>query len=58
MLASDTQAMVRGLRAGGIDVELHLVEGAGHTNTAFGFVAAPELATAQSVAWVQAYLAD
>lgn len=58
VLAVDTQAMVRALRAGDIDVELHLVEGAGHTDTAFGFLAAPERATAESVAWVQARLAD
>ena len=58
VLAADTQAMVRELRAGDIDVELNLVEGAGHTNTAFGFVATPEMATEESVAWVQARLED
>lgn len=50
--AAYTEAMVADLRAGGIDVELHLVEGGEHTNTAFGFLAYPELATEESVGWV------
>lgn len=52
-----TQALVDDLIAGGIDVELHLVVGGTHTTTAFGFLATDELATAESVAWVQALLA-
>lgn len=52
-----TEAMVDDLIAGGIDVELHLVEGGTHTTTAFGFLATDELATAESVAWVQGLLA-
>lgn len=54
--AAYTEAMVDDLRAGGLDVELHLVDGAGHVDTAFGFLAVPERATDDSVAWVRARL--
>lgn len=53
-----TQAMVDDLRDGGIDVDLHLVEGGHHTDTAFGFLAWPELATDESIGWVLERLAD
>lgn len=52
-----TEALVADLQAGGVDVELHLVDGGTHTTTAFGFLATPELATDESVAWVKAQLA-
>lgn len=47
-----TAALVEDLRAGGVEVELHWVEGATHTTTAFGFLAVPEQATEASVEWV------
>jgi dienelactone hydrolase len=53
-----TEDLVADLRAGGIQVDLHLVDGGTHTTTAFGFLAVPELATAESVAWVQDLLAQ
>jgi dienelactone hydrolase len=58
VLAADTAALVEDLAAGGIDVTLHLVEGGTHTTTAFGFLAYPEAATDESVAWVQGLLAE
>lgn len=48
-----TEAMVADLQAGGIDVDLHRVEGGTHTTTAFGFLAVHELAMEESVGWVQ-----
>ncbi len=53
-----TQDLVAGLRAGGVEVELTLVEGGTHTTTAFGFLATPELATDPSLAWVRARLEE
>ena len=55
--AAMTQELVAALRAGGIDVDLHLVPGSGHTDTAFGFLATNEAATEESVAWVLGLLA-
>jgi dienelactone hydrolase len=52
-----TEDLVDDLRAGGIDVDLHLVEGGTHTTTAFGFLAFPDRATDESVAWVMNLLA-
>jgi dienelactone hydrolase len=57
VLPAMTQELVADLEAGGMDVELTLVEGGTHIDTAFGFLAFPERATADSVAWVQAQLA-
>ena len=57
MPARGTRQMVDDLVAGGVDVELHLVAGGTHTTTAFGFLATDELATAESLAWVQERLA-
>lgn len=53
-----TRALVHDLRDGGVDVELHEVAGATHTTTAFGFLAVPEVATEESVAWVLGHLRD
>lgn len=53
-----TEAMVDDLRDGGVDVELHLVPGGHHTDTAFGFLAWKEHATDESVAWVMERLSD
>lgn len=47
-----TRAMVDDLRTGGVEVTLNMVAGGTHTDTAFGFLAYPELATDESVAWV------
>lgn len=51
-----TEALVDDLVAGGMDVELTLVPGGTHTDTAFGFVAVPERATDASIAWVKSRL--
>lgn len=58
VLPAMTQDLVTDLRAGGMDVELTLVPGGTHIDTAFGFLAFPERATAESIAWVQAQLAS
>lgn len=47
-----TADMVETLREGGLEVEWNEVEGATHYDTAFGFVAAWELGTEESVGWV------
>jgi len=54
--AGGTVEMVDDLVAGGIDVTLHLVPGAGHTDTAFGFLASWEQATEDSITWVREQL--
>lgn len=48
-----TRTMVDALRASGMNVEYEVVPGGTHTNVAFGFVAAMELRTNESVAWVR-----
>lgn len=52
VLPGATLELVDELRAGGLDVELTVVEGAGHLDTAFGFLASLDRAREQSVAWV------
>ncbi len=47
-----TEDLVAALRDGGVPVELRSVPGAGHVDTAFGFLAVPERATDDSVGWV------
>jgi hypothetical protein len=44
--------MVADLQDAGIDITLQEVEGATHYDTAFGFLAVPERATDDSIAWV------
>ena len=51
-----TTAVVTALRAGGVVVDYELVPGAGHLDTAFGFVASLEARTDASIAWVRARL--
>ena len=53
VLPSMTQALVADLRAGGMEIDLTLVPAGTHIDTAFGFLAFPERATAQSVAWIK-----
>lgn len=53
MLPWRTEDLVADLRSGCIEVELHLVKSGTYTTTAFGFLAVPELAPTESVAWVQ-----
>jgi hypothetical protein len=45
--------LVAALRAGGVSVDYHVVAHGTHFNTAFGFVAQNELATADSLAWLR-----
>lgn len=52
ILASDTQALVEALRAGGVETDYHLVPGGAHTTTAFGLLGQHQLATDESVGWV------
>ncbi len=47
-----TADLVAELQEAGHDVELHVVAGASHYDTAFGFVASAELATDETVDWV------
>lgn len=56
VLPAMTEQLVNDLQAGGVDVELSLIEGGTHIDTAFGFLAVRERATAESIAWVQARL--
>jgi hypothetical protein len=56
VLPAMTQDLVADLGGGGMDIELTLVAGGTHLDTAFGFLAFPERATDESVAWVQARL--
>lgn len=57
VLPEDTAELVASLRSGGVDVEHHQVAGAGHLETAFGFVTQAQAATEESIAWVKAALA-
>lgn len=57
VLPDDTVELVQALRAGGLTVELTPVPGAGHLDTAFGFLASLDRARAESVAWVLERLA-
>lgn len=54
--STHTQALVDDLNAGGMQVELTLVAGGDHLDTAFGFLARQQKATAESVSWVLARL--
>jgi hypothetical protein len=56
VLEPHTRAMVDALRAGGVEVDYEVVLGGGHTDVAFGFLAYPELRTAESIAWIRARL--
>lgn len=56
VLPSMTEALVDDLRAGGVDVEFTVVDGGTHIDTAFGFVAFEERATAESVGWINEQL--
>ena len=53
-----TSAVVAALRAGRVVVDYELVPGAGHLDTAFGFLASREARTDESIAWVRARLDD
>lgn len=54
--AAATTEVVTALRAGGVVVDYERVPGAGHLDTAFGFVASLEARTEASLAWVRAQL--
>lgn len=56
VLASRIQAAVNGWNAAGMEVELDLVEGGGHTDVAFSFLAVPQLRTEDALAWLLAHL--
>jgi pimeloyl-ACP methyl ester carboxylesterase len=58
VLPSMTEALVGDLRAGGVEVELFLVEGGTHTTSAFGFLAVHEVAMEESIAWVKNHLEE
>lgn len=48
-----TAELITALREGGVEVDYEVVDGATHTDLAFGFVAAYERATDSSVAWLR-----
>jgi pimeloyl-ACP methyl ester carboxylesterase len=54
---TQTDELVDALRAGGVEVDYHVVDGADHTTTAFGPVTKAQLATMASIAWVRDKLA-
>ncbi len=56
VLEAHTRALVEVLRAGGVEVDYRAVPGAGHNDLAFGFLAARQLRTEESVEWVRARL--
>lgn len=56
VLPTMTEELVFDLRSGGVDIELTLVANGTHIDTAFGFLAFPERATTESIAWVHAHL--
>jgi pimeloyl-ACP methyl ester carboxylesterase len=56
VLPADTAQFVSALQNGGDEVEYHVVPGGDHLTTAFGYVSQNQLATEDSIAWVQARL--
>lgn len=58
VLQDDTTELVRDLEQGGVQVDYHIVLGGTHTNTAFGFVSQHQVATQESITWVQKHLQD
>jgi predicted esterase len=58
VLLSDTAELVADLEASGMEIDFQVVEGAGHVNLAFGFVAFQEMRTEESIAWVKSRLED
>jgi hypothetical protein len=53
----ETTQLVDSLRKGGVNVDYHVVRGAGHLNTAFGALSQHQLATDASLRWVRERLA-
>jgi dienelactone hydrolase len=51
-----TRQLAFALKAGGVPVEYEVVRGAGHLDTALGFLGAPEKRGAEAAAWVLARL--
>jgi acetyl esterase/lipase len=51
-----TRQLAYTLARGGVRVEYEVVPGAGHLDTAFGFLASREHRTAESIAWLRARL--
>ncbi len=58
VLLSDTAELLADLDASGMEIDFQVVEGAGHVNLAFGFVAFQEMRTEESIAWVKSCLED
>jgi acetyl esterase/lipase len=56
VLPADTAQFVSALQNGGDEVEYRVVPGGDHLTTAFGYVSQNQLATEDSIAWVQAHL--
>jgi pimeloyl-ACP methyl ester carboxylesterase len=54
---TQTEELIDALRAGGVDVDYHLIDGAEHTTLAFGPVTKEQLATSATIAWVKDKLA-
>jgi dienelactone hydrolase len=54
--AAATGELVDALRAGGVSVDYQVVPGAHHGDLAFGYIAYPQLRTAESIAWIRTQL--
>lgn len=53
----ETTQLVANLRMGGVQIDYHIVRGAGHITTAFGMLSQHQLATDASLRWVRERLA-
>ncbi|MBI5496778.1 MAG: hypothetical protein HY904_17325 [Deltaproteobacteria bacterium] len=58
VLVGGTRELVAALRAGGNVVDYVEVEGGGHTDVAFGFIAYPQLRTEDSISWLRERLGN
>jgi pimeloyl-ACP methyl ester carboxylesterase len=56
VLYAHTAEMVADFEEAGMTVDFQVVEGAGHVDLAFGFVAFQERRTAESIAWIRSHL--
>ncbi len=56
VLYAHTAEMVADFEEAGMTVDFQVVEGAGHVDLAFGFLAFQERRTAESIAWIKSHL--
>lgn len=58
VLYTHTAELVDDLQAAGMTIDFQVVEGAGHVDLAFGFVAFQEMRTVESIEWIKGHLSD